>query len=193
MLLMKLMPWEQARAIRSLNQRASYDLEAIETAERQAAQGNAVLLSSAPRPWQEQSLRTWPYHYPVDFADKVQKLFDIETRRRAVRLQLAAEAFKAEHGQLPETLDELVGTYLDRMQVDPQSGLSFSYFSKGLPAPIRTTGGMELMPAGAPFLCSPYGQVSGPEGHRLDILQDELRDSKVPFFQWHWGELFPVP
>ena len=49
------------------------------------------------------------------------------TRRRAATLLLALEAWKAQHGRFPDTLDELVGTYLDRLPLDPYSGKPFLY------------------------------------------------------------------
>ncbi len=193
-MLMKLMPWEQARAMRLLNQRAGLDLKVLEKVEREAAQGRPIKQEVfAYRRWGGILDQIRPFRYNNIGFHELRGLVRVETWRRVVRLQLAAEAWKAEHGQLPETLDELVGTYLDRMPVDPHSGLPFVYFSKGLPMSIRDADEAELMPANTPFLCSPYGQVSGPEGRRLDIIQDELRDSQVPFCQWNSGQLFPVP
>ncbi len=194
---MKLMPWEQARAMRLLNQLAVPGFKALETAEREAAQGKRISLdvaySAPPNPWEEELERTWPVRYDGIGFSELWKLGRVETRRRVVRLQLAAEAFKAEHGQLPETLDELVGTYLDRMPIDLHSGLPFVYLSKGLPMSIRDADEAELMPANTSFLCSPHAQVSESEGPWLKIIQNELSDSQVPFFQWRSGELFPVP
>jgi len=49
---------------------------------------------------------------------------------------LAMESFRVERGNLPERLDELVGTYLDKMPIDPHSGEQFHYFPDGLPIPL---------------------------------------------------------
>jgi hypothetical protein len=56
---------------------------------------------------------------------------EMETSRRATRLILALEAWKLQHGSLPKTLDELVGTCLERIPVEPYSGKPFRYFPDG--------------------------------------------------------------
>ena len=197
-MLMKLIPWEQARAMRLLNQRAGADFRAIEKAEREAAQGKPIRLGVLPNldhfsHWKEEVDRTWLVRYGGIGVREWSGLMRVETQKRIVRLQLAAEAFKAEHGQLPETLDELVGTYLDRLPVDPRTGRPFVYFPQGLPAPIRDVHETELMPANTPFLCAPGWRILDPEESLVEIIQEELRDSQDPFLEWESGELFPVP
>jgi len=50
-------------------------------------------------------------------------------------LLLALEAYRLERGELPQSLDDLVGPYFDALPRDPYSGYAFSYFPAGLPAP----------------------------------------------------------
>ena len=58
---------------------------------------------------------------------------DAATLRRANCVVLALMAWKLEHGQLPDKLDELVGPYLKKLPLDPHStGLPFKYFPKGI-------------------------------------------------------------
>ena len=86
------------------------------------------------------ALQTQVYVPPVCYAlpgmqDEMVRAFTaIETSRRATCLLLAIEAWKLQHGSLPKTLDQLVGPCLDRLPVDPYSGVSFRYFRDGLPA-----------------------------------------------------------
>ena len=56
-------------------------------------------------------------------------------RRREVRLMLAIEASKLQHGRMPKTLDELVGPYLKDLPHDPYTGEPFRYFPEGLSGP----------------------------------------------------------
>ena len=59
-----------------------------------------------------------------------------ETRRRATQIVMAIEAWKLDHhGELPRSLDELVGVYLDQLPTDPFSGLHFWYVREGMAAP----------------------------------------------------------
>jgi ABC-type transport system involved in multi-copper enzyme maturation permease subunit len=57
-----------------------------------------------------------------------------EARRRGTLLVLALEAYRLDHGKLPDSLDALVGDYLDALPRDPYSGTQFRYFPDGLPA-----------------------------------------------------------
>jgi hypothetical protein len=72
-------------------------------------------------------------------ANVQQNYVAIETSRRAARLLLALEAWKARHGALPKTIDELVGPCLDRVPVDPYSGKPFCYFRDGVTVPFPHT------------------------------------------------------
>jgi hypothetical protein len=75
----------------------------------------------------------------------------MQTARAAVRLVLTLEAWKLEHGKLPETLDELLPKphdgritphdwlawpYLHELPVDPYSGVPFQYFRNGIESPL---------------------------------------------------------
>ncbi len=59
-----------------------------------------------------------------------------ETWRRVTILQLALQAYRLDHGQLPESLDKLFfSNYLDEIPVDPYSDRPFVYFRQGIPKP----------------------------------------------------------
>ena len=53
-----------------------------------------------------------------------------ELARRTLLLKLALLAWKEEHGEYPEELDELAGQWPDAL-VDPYSGAEFGYRPKG--------------------------------------------------------------
>jgi len=55
-----------------------------------------------------------------------------EARRRIARLRLALAAWRAEHGELPDTLDELVGEELESLPVDPFTSRPFLYHREGI-------------------------------------------------------------
>jgi hypothetical protein len=66
----------------------------------------------------------------------------IESDRRITRLVLALEAWRLEHGQLPENLELLAGPgsahYFRQLPVDPTTGKPFRYFPKGIPFPVES-------------------------------------------------------
>jgi hypothetical protein len=69
-----------------------------------------------------------------------------ETDYRATVIVMALNAWKAEHGELPDRLEQLVGSELDRLPLDPLFALPFQYYPRGTPtdekgghAPVWTT------------------------------------------------------
>jgi hypothetical protein len=60
---------------------------------------------------------------------------------------LALEAYRLEHGNLPESLAELGNTFLDPIPIDPYSGRDFVYFPHGLPQPSTPLAEHELQQA----------------------------------------------
>lgn len=77
------------------------------------------LLLQQSRPLFQQSLF-------LSFSNKASPPINDILRRevwyRALILRLALIAWQHEHGQLPERLEDLVGTYLERLPIDPLSG-----------------------------------------------------------------------
>ncbi|HTQ39696.1 MAG TPA: hypothetical protein VMJ32_11755, partial [Pirellulales bacterium] len=63
----------------------------------------------------------------------ISDLLEFEARRRGTMLVLALQAYRLEHGQLPDSLDELKPDYFQTLPPDPYSGLEFRYFPHGLP------------------------------------------------------------
>jgi hypothetical protein len=61
------------------------------------------------------------------------ELVEVEALKRGTMLVLAIEAYRLDHGELPKSLDDLRGAYLDHLPIDPFSGLQFRYFPEGVP------------------------------------------------------------
>jgi hypothetical protein len=101
----------------------------------------------------------------------------METPRRAVRLILALEAWKLEHGSLPDSLDELVVSYFEQLPLDPYTAKSFRYCRDGINSPLSQKRDAGYQPNGeiapnTPFVWSTGGQT---------------RES------WRCGWPFPIP
>ncbi len=184
------LPWEEARARRVLDLITARSLEMLQDVESAVRRNQKCPLPDRPydhpyyddgewstlkrttalfdaiyRPrgcyFQGQPRRHYSlYHHPqgyflaCDFAR-------METRRRAVRLQLALAAWRKEHGQLPERLQELVGPLFAELPLDPYSGAPFEYFPNGTSAPILNlvplpgdVVGDTLVKAGKPYFQS---------------------------------------
>ncbi|MCK5306408.1 MAG: hypothetical protein KAJ66_04675 [Candidatus Omnitrophica bacterium] len=56
--------------------------------------------------------------------------YKIEARIRLTEIQIALKAHKDNHGQLPNSLDELVPAYFDRVPTDPYDGQPIRYSKK---------------------------------------------------------------
>jgi hypothetical protein len=172
------LPWERERALRLLNFQVFRDLEGKPSDElgmsldwralkaRLDRQKNSELLYTLSR-----YIDLTPISYAWEETDNslfwvrtLQEEFQAaETVRRATRLILALEAWKVQHGSLPKSLDQLVGPYLDRLPVDPYSGVPFHYLRGGLGIPLTwqqpvwpllLSGFGGKIPANTPFIWS---------------------------------------
>jgi hypothetical protein len=150
--LWSLMPWERARALRLLNFCTGNDLTFVERVQQSIENGSPVVLPSrwelTPRPrglepfnetnWLRTTFLLTAFYQPENTAGLGKDMVQMETRRRATRLLLALEAWKHDHdGQLPLSLKQLVGPYLDKLPLDPYSAMSFRYFRNGLVPPPK--------------------------------------------------------
>jgi hypothetical protein len=103
--------------------------------------------------------------YSSDSKYAIRQHVDMENCRRAVRIVLALQAWKLEHGEYPKTLDELVGPYFEKLPLDPYSAQPYRYYPKGVKDWIPAPGmNFELLSPGKdrPFIWS-----TGPEIHKL--------------------------
>jgi len=150
--------WERARSVRALDLWTSDALERCVRAESSAATGGRIELAGDARAsgsWgQRFAQTTFLGRSQPDPIDLFQGLLRVETHRRATRLLLALEAWKLEHGRLPQSLEELQGKYVDRLPVDPFQGQLFRYYRSGVRFSLRDTRGKAIAP-GRPFVWGP--------------------------------------
>lgn len=76
------------------------------------------------------------------------KVYERETNRQAAILQTALQLWYLEHGELPESLEQLKGTYLDTLPLVPYTKLPFRLVRKGEP-------GKDGSPSPYPYLSAP--------------------------------------
>jgi hypothetical protein len=183
------MPWEKARAWRVLNLTAAQDFAALREVERALAEGRPAAAPSEE--FVLRQYRLWdttpalsPWFSPEGHS-LVARYLRMETRRRAATLLLALEAWKAQHGRFPDTLDELAGTYLNRLPLDPYSGKPFGYRVQRSPAGPKS--GVALLESVGPTFDADYGWFVAPalgadrgvEEH-LSGFEGSLQRTNVP-------------
>jgi hypothetical protein len=172
--LSRFLPWEMARFRRLLDLRTFYELQHVQAVRDALAAGKALpheselQLPNALPQWIETTAKL-----PLGISSNslVRRSAGLcETRRRVARLQLALAAWRIEHERLPGSLEELVGTELDSLPVDPFTGLPFQYLPEGAEADVPNRNAQELdiwteedeaegnLAAGTPLLWS-----SGPD------------------------------
>ncbi len=105
---------------------------------------NSTEISEQDRQWLKWTATTIPTFGSVgDFnlTWPIRELVEFEARRRGTMLVMAIQAYRLEHGKLPESLADLKGEYFKELPVDPYSDLEFRYFPDGLPGLLRPPGG----------------------------------------------------
>jgi hypothetical protein len=167
-----IMPWERSRAVRALNivtaralrliQQLQYSLDTRQPNEKE---GYSTVQFLAPTVgwidwvWTsqkeiEQFEATFPSPAPMEYFGSVtaRSLVEFEALRRGTMIVLALQAYRLEHGELPDSLDKLAdgryrsdgyarleappsakGAFFQFVPLDPFSGQPFRYFPTGLP------------------------------------------------------------
>lgn len=140
------LPWERARLLRLLDQAANNDLESYKNKSNAdfsyAYDQTASHFKESPP-----SLVEYRIYKPRSFLYGTARIstiiydiffheFNIQIDRQATEIILAFEAWKLEHGELPKSLDELVGPYLEELPTPWLAGTEYAYFPNGLPKPL---------------------------------------------------------
>lgn len=205
------LPWEQARGLRALNLVMSRDLSLVRRNEAAIARGEPLVHRPDPwaheprEPWQRSTLVLQDYWPHV--GHETWGLMTVVTGRRGVRLQLALAAWKLEHGEVPESLDALVGPYFDKVPTDPYAVEPFRYFPKGVPTPVTRDVGSPykekvevIVEADQPFVWCAEPSVVVDRGEKRVLAKYRYRLDKHEFYHartedevWRWGRAFPVP
>lgn len=141
------------RALRLLNLLTRNDLETVRKAETDAREGKRIDVSEGKKYYYDWETYSWetayalrdavnipPLHYAKFNPYIIHNYALLENHRRATLILLALQAYKSERGNYPKTLDDLAGTYFDRVPVDPYSGQPYQYFPEGLKAWMRGPG-----------------------------------------------------
>jgi hypothetical protein len=133
----------------------------------------------------EDELLTWtrttpflqfaPYHLGNNYRLSFER---VRAQRSAVETQLALIAWRKQHGQLPESLDELVHNPFETLPVDAYTQRPFVYFPNGIEEEIWDDDGMMGMAMG--------GMGSGMFGGELAPMM--LRKVRTDPFIWSPGE-----
>ncbi len=204
----RLAPWEVARAQRAVDHR---------TAEALFRKTNPEVIYPVVEPdrrWYEYR-RTTPLLSDFNWRSAEELTagaLQSETRRRATLVLLALEAWKAEHGELPDSLDPLVGTYLQELPVDPYRDKPFEYVPQGLPLALEPSTyhyqvvSYVAIPANQPFLWSsgPILRLQDPDAadfHRKYVIHsgenwavwNSYRWPRSEYEVWQAGWPFQIP
>ncbi|REK09444.1 MAG: hypothetical protein DWQ37_18580 [Planctomycetota bacterium] len=215
----RLLPWERYRALRLLNLMADTAVDRVDLVENRLAGGDSVAAvlppwsgakfyidlgtSGSRKPDPHTMLSTTPL-CPETVGSAglgiAWGLARLANAKRTALLAMAAEAYRLDHGDWPQSLEELVPEYLSALPVDPYSGRAFVYFPEGPPAPLTSDQASRLdnimtnshIAPGQPCLWSSGVDLIpvGPE----DGDQYAWRSQRVSGYDaWRWGNWFPIP
>jgi hypothetical protein len=216
---MQWMPWEKARAVRLLNWSTADGLTQIESIEQAIADGTSLPMVYRHRFYNRSSYRSSSqvrlyettmalqhFHGPDWWYLEAKELVETSTQHRATCLVLALAAWKLEHGELPDTLDDLVGPYLTKLPPDPHTGEPFRYLPQGIPIAITEPDSVDdepidLVSAGQPFIWSTGWHISVSRTQSDRVLDkyyindryDSYQRPKSEYEIWRQGECFTIP
>jgi len=165
-------PWETTRTLRMLDAITRHRLETIGDYRQVLASGTPTMLAwrrqqqQKEGPARERPPWKWTFTtvapFPLTSAGAELRYLDLLTNlevwRRATLLTIALEAWKVEHGGLPDRLEQLVGTYLAELPQDPWNGSNFGYRPEGFPNDVHFYG--QTVDADEPLLWS-VGALDG--------------------------------
>jgi hypothetical protein len=177
------LPWEKARVVRQLNFWTTECLADCRRWEKAAAVNGQVILAEDNRTlrfgdW-DYVAQMWVDYTPFAWSWQAvhTSVANGETERRATQILLALEGWKIEHGQLPDSLDKLVGPYFDALPNDPFTGKPFRYFPNGVPIPLARHNWLSPVGESAVAPNTPFVWSAGWD---LSEVGDELRDRRYP-------------
>jgi hypothetical protein len=170
------MPWEKTRLLRLLN---------VNT--------RTSLATTVPQPVNTKDLHAhlgrWQNSTPFS-AHMIRHEADImmPTFRRAARLMVALVDWRREFGELPESLDALVGPYFQMPPLNPMVMQPFFYSSTGIPIDLTIqypNGEVQIvLPKDRPFLWSPQHPLTKLDAEPEEIIEEgflerhkEVRDT----------------
>ncbi len=202
-------PWELARARRLLNVLTAEDLDRVSFAQKELRNDVPISVTDSDSafdnnlPWVRS---TWAlgnvFYYYADPIWAILRMQEDAVQRNAAIVSMALSAWRIEHGTLPQTLEQLVGTYFDRLPLDPYTGEAFGYRREGFPTPIRFGQPYaQAIPANWPLIWS-AGQnqcqvvLTGTNEEGLDVYQVQgINNGTIqpPAPGYSYGKAFPLP
>jgi len=204
LLVARWLPWEKARAHRVLSHFTSSELQVLGDVQSAVRRDEPVTIPRDPHEdyrWKLVRHNTLPFprFYEPQIEWIMWRYVRMETRRRAVLVQLALVAWKLQQGELPERLENLAGTSFEQLPMDPFTGRPFQYIREGQPGqvydqdPWRHEGSVQPLGSSADVIVRadrPYFQSEG-RGRRLGRVTDwgahyHARGSDRDF-------IFPIP
>ncbi len=130
----RIFPWERARAERLAAVEAKFNLSEIESTYRRIQENQPVAPSTKTsfsqqiQRWHESTPGFGTFRLGPYLRGAIPRTISI---RRGVTLVLALEGWRCDHGQLPESLDELVPTWFTQLPLDPVSAQPYEYLPRG--------------------------------------------------------------
>jgi len=202
-------PWEETRTLRLLDEMAYRELNIIFRAEQLLNQrGTDLSQWIHPIVFKDRKLqRTWKWQHTTPLINTLEvyysswllSIIDWKTKREATLLTLALVAYRKEHGELPQRLDQLVGEYFDELPLDVWSGREFGYRPEGFPTPVQFSN--HTAEPGQPLLWSAnlFGakviQIGQTENglSRYRVVRREGLDHREYHRESRFGRAFPIP
>jgi hypothetical protein len=169
-------PWEFTRARRLLKYEAS--IRVLQAQAADAALSGRALPAASSRCEADLAKvrllgRTTLY---FEMPDLTRNRQDALCYRRAAQLALAAEAWRLEHGELPEKLSDLEGISFDRLPVDPFNNQPFEWLPWGMRVPVQSRNAGKIA-AGTPLVYSAGLETGFVRQRALNALHDLRRRS----------------
>jgi len=69
----------------------------------------------------------WLKDAPMVFVPELSQWYNVQTQLQGSSIRLGLMLYQCDHGRLPDSLEELVPTYLPSLPADPYSGGPFHY------------------------------------------------------------------
>lgn len=163
-------PWERARALRVLNLLTEADLRRSKMFF--GASGKSMALDRAYLEWEsDHGVEAWMRSTMLLRSISMEMLINnrdwrsritTELRSRSTQIQLALVGWQMEHGELPASLDALVGPWFAQLPRDPNTGGEFRYLAKGADVELSTwdEDGQHTVAPGTPLLWSPGSMLT---------------------------------
>lgn len=211
-------PWDRYRALRLLNIITRDHLSEVDALSARLEKGEAVEV--VPYGWTDEPLFAFwnDLVLPTKFQvrrdsicwDLYEHVINV-AKYRAAQILLALEAWKLEHGKLPDSLDDLADKYFEKMPVDPFNGKPFRYFPEGLPDRLTKAEPWEISRNvdDSPVYLQAKQPLLWSVGNRLREMDSELptlsryllhdgprrtlRSAESETEIWQRGLIFPIP